>query len=91
MTLSVAMMMKGEMPSRKILAMIGKFGLPRRRRMFVLFRSRKMTTKAQESTCESTVARAAPATSMRRTKMNSGSSAMFAAAPTSVVAMPVAE
>ena len=49
---------------------------------------RKKKHHAALSTCERTVAAAAPRTPMRKTKMNSGSSTMFAAAPSSTVSMP---
>ena len=49
---------------------------------------RKKKHHAALSTCERTVAAAAPRTPMRNTKMNSGSSTMFATAPSSTVSMP---
>lgn len=64
MALSVAMMRKGEIPSRRIFPIIGKLGLPMLSRIFVFFLRRKRKTKTKESTCERTVARAAPATFM---------------------------
>ena len=91
MTLSVAMMRKGEMPSLTIFPINLKSHLPRAMRIFVFFHSRKVTTNAKDKNCERTVAKAAPATSMRKTKMNSGSSAMFAAAPITVVSIPMPE
>lgn len=91
MTLSVAMMMKGESPSFTVFPITGKEGLANVSRTFVFFSRRKTMTNAKEKNCEMTVAVAAPAASKSKTKIKRGSSAMFAAAPIAVVAMPMPE
>lgn len=50
---------------------------------------RKRSTHSAESICEMTVAMAAPRTPRCRTKIKTGSSTMFAAAPTTTVSMPI--
>ena len=51
-------------------------------------RSSMVSTKAQEAIWEITVAMAAPATSMWRAKIKTGSSTMLSTAPSITVAMP---
>ena len=51
--------------------------------------NKKATTKAALAAWEITVAMAAPRTPMSKTKMNSGSRAMFSAAPNITDAIPI--
>ena len=54
-----------------------------------IFPATKATTKAALAAWEITVAMAAPRTPMSKTKMNSGSRAMFSAAPNITDAIPI--
>ena len=83
MTLSLACITNvaspSEMHGRRSLAGMKKFS--RRRRRSVLFPVRKRSTHTHESPCDRIVASAAPRTPIPSAKMNTGSSAMFSAAP----------
>ena len=78
---------KEQTPVRRRLLLSGK--KPHRRRTGIRFRRRERSTKAQEAIWESTVARAAPATSRWRPKMKMGSRMMLHTAPISTVSIPV--
>ena len=88
--LDVKPMIKPEMPSEVILPMSFACGRMRfnSKRNSVRLPSRKRTTHTAETSCESTVASAAPCTPMSNTKISSGSSAMFTTAPITTVSMP---
>ena len=74
-----------------VLKMTLKSGLENERRTFVFFMRKKTITNAKDRNCDMTVAIAAPIASKPKTKIKRGSSAMFAAAPIAVVAMPMPE
>ena len=86
--LSVAMMRKGDRPKASTRRTMCSSMRPHRRRTGIRFRRRERSTKAQEAIWESTVARAAPATSRWRPKMKMGSRMMLSTAPSITVAIP---
>ena len=83
--LSVAMMRKGDNPNASTRSMMDREKPPQRRGTGIFGRSRAVSTKPQEAIWESTVARAAPATSRRgngpRPKMSRGSRSRLTTAP----------
>ena len=91
MKLSVAFMIKGEMPRENTLPSTFPSS---RMQLFLIFREdllpiRNDTTQAALSPWEITVATAAPFTPMPSPKMNTGSRMMFATAPISTESMAV--
>ena len=76
-TLSIAMMANGVKPSVRIFRAAGRLRPPRSSRIAARLPRRKITAPAALAIWESTVAR----TPMFSAKMNTGSSAMFSAAP----------
>ena len=80
-TLSMAMMANGVKPSVRIFRAAGRLRPPRSSRIAARLPRRKITAPAALAIWESTVASAAPRTPMFSAKMNTGSSAMFSAAP----------
>ena len=89
--LSDAIIINGEMPSFIILPITRMSGFANVRRILVPLSLKNITTNRNERNCESIVASAAPATSILKTKMKRGSSAMLATAPITVVVMPIPE
>ena len=84
----MAMMRKGDRPKASTRRMMRQEKPPHRRRTGIRFRRREQRTKAQEAIWESTVARAAPATSRWSTKIKMGSRTILSTAPSITVAMP---
>ena len=89
--LSEAIIMNGEMPSFTILPIMRRSGFSKVSLILVPFSLKNTTTNTNDKNCEMMVAIAAPATSILNTKMNRGSSAMFATAPITVVIIPIPE
>ena len=90
-TLSEAMMRKGDTPKDTTCPTDRQEKCRHPRGTGIFFRERASSTNRQEANWESTVAQAAPATSMWNTKMNRGSRAMFSPAPSITVAIPSPE
>ena len=91
--LSVARMIKGEIPREQICPIIRKSDLilqkDRRREDF--FPIRKFTFQAALTAWESTVAIAAPFTPQPKTKINNGSRAILTTAPITIEIMAIRE
>ena len=90
-TLSLAMIRKGDRPKAATRFITFQEKPPQPSRTGIRLRSRETSTKAQEAHWEITVATAAPATPMSKTKMNNGSRAMLSTAPSMTVAIPSPE
>ena len=84
----MAMMRNGDRPKAAMRRMIRQEKPPQVSRTGMLFLRRERSTKAQEAIWESTVARAAPATSRWSTKIKMGSRTILITAPSITVAMP---
>ena len=91
-TLLVSCMMKPAVPRLTISPMQRLLAGSRRKgsgcTRYSDLQRRKYTTNAAESSCESTVAAAAPRMPMPNTKMNTGSSTRLAAAPIITLSIP---
>ena len=90
-TLSVAMMRKGDTPSNRVFSMIFALYPPRESRTFVRLESRTQSTNIIDIACESMVASAAPFMPIPQVNMNIGSRITFATAPIEVVSIPSPE
>ena len=88
--LSVACMMKGDMPSARLGSTTLAWGrrFAARRRHLVLGPVRNFSTHTALTAWDKMVASAAPRTPMSKAKMNTGSSTVLSPAPMSTVFMP---